>query len=294
MHSSPFIQHFLIGICALPPDAPPVAALAAEGLMGVHDFLMYDEREYDGYQYNIYDPDGRVTTYMLDANYCHLLRSLRKWLSQLVLENGPAILRDFGNRKFCRNHFESFLHKAQTIRALPTFHFPILDILPSRVIDTYTTCRPILSHAAGLDIYAICPEGEELDLLPIVGLVDIEVTAPSTLCTGSTVIIDSPARVTNNCLCLVTLTVGTPPIQQEPLSKTELRLLPESLSVPLYGRLSGPFNKYYACKHDSTGTVCVNVTFLVPRLDPVPGLLWVINTLDKWPHVYCQYHPVPT
>ena len=75
MHSSPFIQHFLIGICALPPDAPPVAALAAEGLTGVHDFLMYEEREYDGYQYNIYDPDGRVTTstYMLDANYCHLL-----------------------------------------------------------------------------------------------------------------------------------------------------------------------------------------------------------------------------
>jgi len=40
--------------------------------------------------------------------------------------------------------------------------------------------------------------------------------------------------------------------------------------------------------------VCVNVTFLVPRLDPVPALLWVINTLDEWPHVYCQYCPVPT
>jgi len=36
------------------------------------------------------------------------------------------------------------------------------------------------------------------------------------------------------------------------------------------------------------------VTFLTPRLDPVPGLLWVINTLDEWPHVYCQYRPVPT
>ena len=141
------------------------------------------------------------------------------------MENGPAILRDFQNRKFCRNHFEFFLQKAQTIRALPTFDFPILDILPSRVIDTYTTCQPILSHAAGPDISAICPEGEELDLLPIV---DVEVTT-------TTVIIDSPARVTDNCLCPVTLTVGTPPIQQEPLSKTEPRLLSESLSVPLYG-----------------------------------------------------------
>ena len=211
MCSPKFLEYFLVNICALPLDAPPVVALAAEGLTGVHDFLMYDEHEYDGYQYNIYDPDGRVTTYMLDADYCHLLRSLHKWLSQLVLENGPAILRDFGNRnrlrpkllsssekqdlnththrKFCRNHFEFFLQKAQTIRALPTFDFPILDILPSRVIDTYTTCQPILSHAAGPDIYAICPEGEELDLLPIVGLVDVEVTAPSTLCTGSTVIL---------------------------------------------------------------------------------------------------------
>ena len=87
------------------------------------------------------------------------------------------------------------------------FHFPIWDILPSRVVNTYTRCQPILSNAAGLDISAICLEGEELDLPPIV--VDVEVS------TG-TVIIDSPTRVTNKCPCTITLTVGTgsPCVQQ--------------------------------------------------------------------------------
>jgi len=32
---------------------------------------------------------------------------------------------------------------------------------------------------------------------------------------------------------------------------------------------------------------------LVPQLEPIPGFLWVINTLDKWPNKYCQYYPVP-
>ncbi len=35
------------------------------------------------------------------------------------------------------------------------------------------------------------------------------------------------------------------------------------------------------------------MTVPVPRLDPVPGLLWVINTLDEWPLLYTPYHPVP-
>jgi len=113
MQSSLFIQHFLIGICALSPDAPPVATLAVEGIIGVHDFLMYEDYEYDDFQYTVYDPDGWVTTYVLDVTYCHLLKSLHKWLCHLVLENSPAILRDLGNRKFCRNHFEFFLQKAQ-------------------------------------------------------------------------------------------------------------------------------------------------------------------------------------
>ena len=144
-----------------------------------------------------------------------------------------------------------------------------------------------MSHAAGPDISAICPEGEELDLLLIVGLVDVEVTAPSTLCTGSTVIIDSPARVTDKYPCTVTLTVSSPCVQQVSLAKIEPRLL----SVPV-----GPYHQHDVVVIEGSylsavslsavpGTVCVNVTFSVPRLDPVPGLLWVINTLDKWPHV---------
>jgi len=58
MCSPKFLQHFLIGICALPPDAPPVAALAAEDITGVHDFLMYEDYEYDDFEYTVYDPDG--------------------------------------------------------------------------------------------------------------------------------------------------------------------------------------------------------------------------------------------
>jgi len=160
MCSPKFLEYFLVNICALPLDAPPVVALAAEGLTGVHDFLMYEECEYDGYQYNIYDPDGWITTYILDVNYCYLLWSLHKWLSQLVLENSPAILWDFGNRKFCRNHFEFFLQKPQTIHALPMFHFPILDTLPSRVVSTYATVHLPVTVPSGPNIFTICPEGE--------------------------------------------------------------------------------------------------------------------------------------
>ena len=144
MSSSPFIKHFLIGICALSPDAPPVAALAAEDIIGVHDFLMYEDYAYDDFEYTICDPDGRVTTYVLNATYCHLLKSLHRWLRQLVLENSPSILRDLGHRKFSRKHFEFFLEKAQIIRAAPAFNFPILDILPSRVITSYVWHTPAI------------------------------------------------------------------------------------------------------------------------------------------------------
>jgi len=101
------------------------------------------------------------------VTYCHLLKSLHKWLCHLVMENSPSILCNLGHRKFSITYFEFFLAKAQTIHALPMFDFPILDILPSRVVDTYTRCQPILLNAAGLDILAVCLEGEELDLLPI-------------------------------------------------------------------------------------------------------------------------------
>jgi len=49
------------------------------------------------------------------------------------------------------------------------------------------------------------------------------------------------------------------------------------------------FSKYV---HSMPTTIAM--TSLVPQLEPVPGLLlWMINTLDEWPHVYCQYHPIP-
>jgi len=50
----------------------------------VPDFLMYDDSEYHYYEYTVCDPDDRVTTYVLDDTYCHLLRSLHKWLCHLV------------------------------------------------------------------------------------------------------------------------------------------------------------------------------------------------------------------
>jgi len=160
MCSPKFLEHFLVSICALPLDTPPVVVLAAEGLTGVHDFLsMYEDCEHDDYLYSIYDPDGWVTTYILDVNYCHILRSLHKWLFQLVLENGPAILQDFWNRKFCRNNFEFFLQKAHTIHTLPTFHFSILDTLPSRVVSTYATVHLPVTVPSGPNIFTICPEG---------------------------------------------------------------------------------------------------------------------------------------
>jgi len=66
----------------------------------VHDFLMYEEYEYDEFEYTICDQDGQVTTYVLNETYCHLLKLLHKWLTQLVMENSPSILHNLGHRKF--------------------------------------------------------------------------------------------------------------------------------------------------------------------------------------------------
>jgi len=108
-HSSAFINRFLIGICALTPDAPSVAALAYQELTDVFDFLMCSDCQFDDLQYTTYDPDGRVTDYVLDVTYSHLLKSLHKWIHQLVSENGTTILQDFGHWKFYREQFEFFL-----------------------------------------------------------------------------------------------------------------------------------------------------------------------------------------
>jgi len=87
-YSSSFINHFLISICALPSDAPPVVALASGGKTTVpDDFLMYNDSEYCYYEYTVCDPDDRVTAYVLDDTYCCLLRSLHKWLCHLAKEN---------------------------------------------------------------------------------------------------------------------------------------------------------------------------------------------------------------
>jgi len=103
MHSSVFIDCFLIDICALTPDAPPVAALAYQELTEVvFDFLMCYDCQFDDLQYTTCGPDGWVTDDVLNATYCHLLKSLHKWICQLVSENTATILQDFGHWKFSR------------------------------------------------------------------------------------------------------------------------------------------------------------------------------------------------
>jgi len=90
-------------------------------------------------------------------------------------------------------------------------------------------------------------------------------------------IIDSPARVIDYCRSACSsakaaLRQQTTPKTGSPLRRNLLRAL---------------FSKY------RSSALSVVVTVPVPRLDPVPGLLWVINTLDEWPLQYILYHPVP-
>jgi len=89
--------------------------------------------------------------------------------------------------------------------------------------------------------------------------------------------IDSPARVIDYCRSACSsakaaLRQQTTPKTGSPLCRNLLRAL---------------FSKY------RSSALSVVVTVPVPRLDPVPGLLWVINTLDEWPLQYTLYHPVP-
>ncbi len=93
-------------------------------------------------------------------------------------------------------------------------------------------------------------------------------------------ILTSPARVIDHYHSSHSSTKATSRQQGTP-PKTGPR-------SPLHNLLRALFSKYV---HSMPTTVAM--TSLVPQLEPVPGLLWVINTLDEWPHVYCQYYPVP-
>jgi len=59
--------------------------------------------------------------------------------------------------------------------------------------------------------------------------------------------------------------------------------------LTLWSHFNRVFPKYSAPKW---GSIYVVMMFAESRLDPVPGMLWVINTLDEWPLPYIQYHPV--